>query len=919
MIRCLRRKRFAGLAAITVLMTLLGCGGGGGDDDTPPPDNGDIEEPDPPPPDNGDIGEPDPPDDITLLLSGTIDIAAGVAVDNDVNDPLGQNGPANDPGNPFVAPGTEYGQEIPNPVLLGGYANVAGFGPIGQFTVTGDPDDYFRGGFKAGQIVTLNIADVAFGDLDLLLWDSGGQEILDASRGLGTTETLIIPADGAYVLNVFAYAGASNYTLTVGQDTSASPGGAFRLSDEFVPGEAIVKLRKVALSAASSSGDKMAQARAIAAVSGYSIQQGTPERNMLWRLDPTQAAPLQFAGAKSDPLLQKVQFVSPGLRDKWETLAAIKALRARDEVDIAEPNFIRHPFLEPDDPGYDLQWHYPLINLPQAWDLTTGATSGDDVVVAVVDTGVLLAHPDLEGQLVDGYDFISDPVNAADGNGIDSNPDDPGDGFLGASSFHGTHVAGTVAAATDNDTGVAGIAWNAKIMPLRVLGITGGSTFDIQQAVLYAAGLPNDSGTVPDPPADIINLSLGGPGFSATDQAVFNEVRDRGVMVIAAAGNENTSAPSYPAAYDGVVSVSAVGPDKSRAFYSNFGNTIDVAAPGGDMRFDHDGDGFADGVLSTGGDDSGGAIEFIYPFQQGTSMASPHVAGVAALMEAVAQNDGGNLTPDQFDALLAGGLITEDVGVAGRDDEFGHGLIDAAKAVSEVGNNVSTEPLLSVSPQALNFSTSLTSATLTVANVGGGELVVNSVEPSESWVTVAAGNDVNQYQVVVNRSGLADGVYAAAVTFDSNGGARNIPVIMQVGGVAPSTNAGFHYVLLIDADEPDPTLEVKAQFNVGAVDSIYEYFFDNVDPALNYIIVAGTDFDNDGFICDGGEACGAYITLDQPIRLENLTDDVADLDFTTGFLTQITQLSAEGMGRADGFKLLRNKTNTDVQEFKHVD
>ena len=227
------------------------------------------------------------------------------------------------------------------------------------------------------------------------------------------------------------------------------------------------------------------------------------------------------------------------------------------------------------------------------------------------------------------------PSISLDGDGIDSDPEDPGDEMEGRSSFHGTHVTGTIGAATNNAIGVAGIARNCKIMPLRVLGNGGGLASDIREAIKYAAGLRNGSGKLPSKRADIINMSLGGSSRSDLDQQVINDARNAGVIIIAAAGNYASNAPMYPAAYNGVISVSAVGADKQLAPYSNYGNTIDIAAPGGNMSRDYDGDGHLDGVLSTGGNDASGPIQMVYNFKQGTSMAAPHVAGVVALMKSL--------------------------------------------------------------------------------------------------------------------------------------------------------------------------------------------------------------------------------------------------------------------------------------------
>ena len=304
-------------------------------------------------------------------------------------------------------------------------------------------------------------------------------------------------------------------------------------------------------------------------------------------------------------------------------------------MEAASLNYYVRPLAVPDDVYYNRQrWHYEMINLPAAWERGLG----DGVVVAVVDTGIRRNHPDLSSQLVTGYDFVRNLGQAGDGNGIDPNPEDPGDSNDGSpSSFHGTHVAGTVAAASNNSAGVAGVAWNAKIMPLRALGIGGGTTYDVQQAVRYAAGLPNDSGGVPARPADVINLSLGGGGFSSVDQAVYAQVAEKGIILVSAAGNQSSSQFSYPASYDGVISVSAVNINKARASYSNFGSRVDIAAPGGDSSTrDVNGDGVPDLILSTSADDSNSfGIRDSYALLQGTSMASPHVAGVVALMKSI--------------------------------------------------------------------------------------------------------------------------------------------------------------------------------------------------------------------------------------------------------------------------------------------
>ncbi|UCH22821.1 MAG: S8 family serine peptidase, partial [Deltaproteobacteria bacterium] len=359
------------------------------------------------------------------------------------------------------------------------------------------------------------------------------------------------------------------------------------------------------------------------------------------------------------------------------------------------------------------------------------------------------------------------------------------------------------------------------------------------------------------------------------------------------AGNESSSSPSYPAAYENVVSVSAVNFSKGLAWYSNFGSTIDVAAPGGDTGADLNADGFPDGVLSTCGDDTSGSILFNYRFYQGTSMASPHMAGVVALMKAANPT----MTPTDLDTLLMSELITEDIGALGRDDQFGYGLIDAFKAVGAATGSIPA--ILVPNPSSLNFGTSATSKTLNLTNGSSSDTIqITDATTSETWLTVTPvvplPNDLNPsdtagFAVVVDRTGLAPGVYDAEITITSD--AANDPVIvpvsMQEGTSALGGDAGFHYVLLTDPD----TLQTLYQDEVAYSGSGYLYSFTNVR-AGNYKIFAGTDSDNDFFVGDAGEAFGAYPTIDQPITVV-ISGNTSGLDFTTGFeVTLPSQVTA---------------------------
>lgn len=819
----------------------------------------------------------------TFSLSGTIQSSDTTTIDSDVNDPFA----------PFASNDTpDISQIIPNPVILGGYVNAPGTGPDGRSQDIGDPRDLFQVTMTAGQTISLFIADAFNADLELMLFDESGQNLIDISMGSGGTRSITVPAAGTYQIGVQAVQSASNYTLIIGRTVDSAAGASagptaeidspfqMRLSDAFVVNEAIVRFLDASPTSAA-----VGPLYARAAAMGLALKAGAAGRALLCDLGSAvnQQQMLQSMGTPSVKLSRwPYQAVDSRLQAKLDTLRVIQALGAHAALMYAEPNYIRQPLITPDDALYPSQWHYPLINLPQAWDITQGDRN-PKVIVAVVDTGVLLNHPDLQGQLVTGYDFIRDPDVALDGDGLDADPQDPGDQGIGGSSFHGTHVAGTVAAASNNQIGVAGVAWQAKIMPLRALGKGGGNTFDIQQAVLYAAGLDNDSNSTPTQKADIINLSVGGQGFSQSEQEVYTRARNAGVIIVAAAGNEFSDTPFYPASYDGVISVSAVDISADQTPYSNFGPFIDVAAPGGNLSQNINGDRFADGVLSTAGDDSTQTIQLVYKILQGTSMATPHVAGVAALMKSMFAA----LSPEVMDNLLASGSITEDLGTAGRDDNFGHGLINALKAVNAArelaGGDVTFPASLTINPSSLDFGMGQSRLSLSVRNSGTEALQVIDVSVDADWLSVTPGDDLDpatqlgNYAILVNRADLADGTYTATLTFTSTVNTVAVPIIMQVARLSIAGDAGYHYILLLDAD----TQAVVDQLDMKPMDGRYDFTLTNVSPGA-YQLLVGTDSNNNGLICDAGEACGAYITLDQPNTIQ-VDQDIFGLDFGTGF------------------------------------
>lgn len=774
-------------------------------------------------------------------ISGIISATAETAVDSDTNDPF----------SPYQSNNSiAEAQVIANPVTVGGFvAGGTGTGNAGsgdRFETIPDVVDIYAVSLLQGQKILLEISDWAADvDLDLYLLDSTGAQVA-YSIGESDVELVTVPASGNYLVQVQAYNGFSNYQLNIGVAASQVPAHAGNRSSlaPIIAGELLVQYEDAVVL-----GESGIQRRAERL--GMQVARALPGRPALNRfaLKPQSLGTLSAAGGASH--------MSAEQSEHFQTLMRLKTLSKDKSVKQAEPNYRYTAQAIPNDPDYIKQWHYPLINLPQAWDTSTGTGA----IVAVLDTGVYLAHEDLAANLVAGYDFISETSNALDGNGIDSNPDDPGDGGLsGSSSWHGTHVAGTIAAVTNNAKGVAGVAYGAKIMPLRVLGATGGSSYDIQQALYYAAGLPNDSGTVPTQRAHIANLSLGCQYcFSASEAAVYQQVRDAGLIVVAASGNENSGEPGYPASYASVISVAATDRFDARAPYSNFGQYVAVSAPGGAQQ-----SGPVNGVLSTLVDQSSGSRRSAYAYYQGTSMATPHVAGVAALMVSLRPS----LTPTEFEQAISSGSIVKDIGAAGRDDFYGYGRIDALKAVQHalLLEGGALPAALVVSPSSVNFGAIQSLVSVDLDRIGVGALRVVSAASSTAWLTVTAsavdGDGLGDYSLSANRAGLDNGTYQGVVTFTAdNGVSVSLNVSMVVGSTSSVQGAGYIYVLLLDE-----SFAFFDQVNLSPdTNGDYAYSFENlpgtVANPVKFYLVAGTDSDNDLELCDAGEVCGAYPTL----------------------------------------------------------
>lgn len=442
---------------------------------------------------------------------------------------------------------------------------------------------------------------------------------------------------------------------------------------------------------------------------------------------------LRAIGQRRGMLLQRLRTMATGAevirvdrdladRDLADVLAEFKA---DPRVEYAEEDRIMKAFLTPNDTRYSEQWSlYETtagIRAPTAWDVNTGTGA----TIAILDTGHR-PHADFGSGIVGGYDFITETTNN-DGNGRDADASDPGDynsaGQCGigsaasSSSWHGTHVTGIAAGRGNNALGAAGVAYNARIVSVRVLGRCGGTTSDIADAIIWSSG-GTVAGVPANPnPANVLNLSLGGSGAcDTTTQAAINSARSRNATVVVAAGNSNANAANFtPASCTGVITVAAVGRTGARAYYSNFGASVEIAAPGGDQTT-----GTANGILATLNSGTTTPGTDTYGFYQGTSQATPHVAGIAALLYAQTPT----ITPDQVLARIQSTARA----FPATCSQCGSGIIDATAALT------GTTPPPPPPPPPASCPTGYSAYTGSVTTVGGSVYA-----PSTNGFTVATG------------------------------------------------------------------------------------------------------------------------------------------------------------------------------------
>lgn len=834
------------ILAVSGLLLLAGCGGGGGGASSEPPTR-----------------QPTGP------LAGQINIEASSRVDQDTMDELALSG----------AQPADSAQTLPVNFILAGYVSgqSGSYGSInGQiFSFRADPEDAYSIPMAPGEEIRLVNLGSRSGKpaLTLTLFDGAMNPSATTDQNTDTVSIQLDPniTDQDYRdYRVEVSTSGSVPARYVLVKVASAQSGSLSLhwpNHAFSAEEAIIRLRSSAQSNASS---------LIAQAAVASRQLG--DADWLMRMPP-QAA-MKGAGVRSP---------------EAQTLDWIAELRERPEVASVVPNYQFSTMGTPvNEELYRLQWHYDLINGPVAWQLAPDGALG--VRVAVLDSGLFSPsgtsdwHPDLEQNVSDilARDFVDN----------DNYPEDPGNS-VGNSVFHGTHVAGTIGAVVQGTSGsngttgpgIGGVAFRSTIVPVRVLGEGGtGSSDDLIAAIRWLTGQSDNSAAR----AEVVNLSLGGlPLIPQLEDAIAFGVNQRGMIFVGAAGNSATSQKSYPAASENVLAVSSVDAAGRLASYSNFGSWIDLAAPGGDASRDGNNDGRADVVWSTSAVEGSNGFEASYTGLQGTSMAAPHVAGVMALLKD--QDPNRNYT--SIRGLLEAGELTQ--GSGSRSDQLGFGVLDASKALQAEG----AVTVLSPSPTQVVLGNETSSEqTVTLEKIGQDNINSFSISNSASWFSVTR-NDLQDGTIaldfVLDESALEENVsYRATIRVDyqsDENRSLDIPVIAQVLSDEFARTAGTHFVLLVNTTPNDQGFfEAESQLAVDVQNGSYSFRFeadDGVEPKRqnevspgSYFLVAGTDLDGDGIICQPGEACAEYPVsgLREVITIE-AGQSLQEVSMTTGF------------------------------------
>ena len=755
----------------------------------------------------------------------------------------------------------------------------------------GDTDtiDLYKISTTSSMYANLDVIDYVNDSQELRLYiyesDGTSRTFSYTAASLENNMSIVLPNDGDYLLGVAPLNGSSSYILTIGQRYESS---AIETSTDFIPDfiqDELMAYKSEFLIPDDSEIDqntspndeaKLIEMAGIKfegfGVFTFSIEDLVNKKAMS-RL-PIDAENTELGGLSND---QK------NYLDHWSVLQDFRSLSKEILFDL---NVLYKPMSFTRDPAYSLQWNLQNVNLEAA--LNAVGQDVKDVAVAVIDTGGPTVGSTAwnESNLIDGgYDFYYGVSRSVDNEATLS------DGFS-----HGIHVSTTIAA-KNNGAGINGYAVHA--LNINVfnnkqrrpdLGAPQNVTIE---AVRYAAGLSNSSGSVaPNTiPIKVINLSLGGPGYSAAYCQAMSDAISAGVVVVAASGNEEDTDPGiiyYPASCNGVISVGSTNSAGGISYYSTQNQYVDISAPGGDYS-DRDGDGYYDLVFAYGNNsDIRGS--------QGTSMASPQVAAMIALMYA----ENPNLNPSTVQSMIEAGELSDDRGASGRDNAFGYGEINVAKALDNVFNDTGDPTTYAyTSASYLDYGSSTSQINIDLLKVGTGSLSVSNLTADSatglSYNSSVDSSGFGTYTIILDRSSITDGEFSNTLYFNlSNGESVAVSLYYQVGTLRSRADIGKVFVGMYNASD-------SSLWGSGVLDLDGNLPFVTTSPvaAGNYYIITSTDIDGDGTICESGEICEYFPPEDQTETYFTVEDEAS----VSGYELYLKSLYKNGGANAASFSL----------------
>ena len=860
----------------------------------------------------------DPAPTSTVSVSGTLLSDPILELDSDINDPE-----ATPSSNDLLI----LAQSIQENAEVRGFVTAQGTDDDNSgdnFALASDVSDFYTATISAGQDLVMTFSDYLESnpsavDVDLYLYTSLGILINGSILVTSPTEQITVSQSGTYIIEVRAFRGTSNYSLTLGQAEQVGPETNAQIElASMAPRRATIMRGEVEeISKAFTTLGKPS-------TTFSALERESARPRSLWLTDTD--LPLDKEGPFSGrfPLAAVMGLdtdaldTDPSHEQKLALLRHIKQTNSLAAEDILHPyHYPRYAAAAPQDA--DLQWNLPAIEWQEALtEVENAAPTVGRPLIAVIDSGIFSSHPKFATALTDARDFVPefidgdeiDDADAAAGGGNAAEADE--DVVLGDAnpdacySFHGSHVASIAVAPSAGGTidgiNMDGVVPFADLMMLKVGNSTSPNcefiVGDIAGAIRYAAGLPNSSGVLPPRAADVINMSFGGPQPDPATQAAIEDAVAAGVILVAASGNDGqgSSLPEYPAAFNEVFAVAATNLNNNRAFYSSAYAQVEIAAPGGDGRADLNSDGQVDAILGAIAEPNvtETAFEADYALYQGTSMAAPHVAAGFALMKAIYPD----LNTNEARQFLEEGLLTADIDAEGRDDNTGYGLMSLKKMVDTAiqvrDGTLVIPPDFRITPSTLDFGGATTTATLTITRSGNPTFTISditttngslaaSVTPDPTPINVDA-DGFGTYSVVINRTDAAPGSYAVEVQISSSEGVtKTVPLSFEVPDQSALANTAPTRVFLQNEVSPGVFTTVATVIAEGGAGSTVT--FSNVETG-SYRIVYTTDMDNDGNTCDNGELGGAFPGGDcEALDTFSVTADTTNLEFVLARIT----------------------------------